>query len=196
MKSLSPSQPHAIIMVGIPGSGKSFFAEKFAETFHAPHISTKTLQDLGLATDAAADAVSLVFLTEVCKTKQSVIFDGSADTRADRVKLATIAKRAGYETLFIWVQTDPATAKTRSTKGTKEHPQRLTTETFDQAVRRFVAPNAIEKPIVISGKHTFATQAKVILKRLSEPRATSKSTSDITPKRTTPERGRRTVFIR
>jgi predicted kinase len=195
MKSLSPSQPHAIIMVGIPGSGKSFFAEKFAETFHAPYISNRVIQELGGAIPSTTNAVSLAFLKEVCKTKQSVVFDGDAATRADRTKIAQIAKRAGYGTLFVWVQTDPATAKTRSTRGTKETPPTISVEQFDQTVKRFTPPNALEKPIVISGKHTFATQAKIILKRLSEPRTSGVSTASITPNRTSSQ-GKRTVLIR
>ena len=195
MKSLSPSQPHAIIMVGIPGSGKSFFAEKFAETFNAPYISSGVIQKLSQTTSASADALSHAFLKEVCKTKQSIVFDGSTETRTDRTKLAQIAKRAGYETLIVWVQTDPATAKNRSTRGTKENPNTTTVESFDRAVKRFTPPSALEKPIVISGKHTFATQAKIILKRLTEPRSSGVTTSDIIPKRAQP-RGKRTVFIR
>lgn len=195
MKSLSPSQPHAIIMVGIPGSGKSFFAEKFAETFNAPYISSGVIQKLSQATSASADAISHAFLKEACKTKQSIIFDGSTETRTDRTKLAQIAKRAGYETLIVWVQTDPATAKNRSTRGTKENPNPMTIESFDRAVKRFTPPGVLEKPIVISGKHTFATQAKIILKRLTEPRSSGVNTSDIIPKRTQPQ-GKRTVFIR
>ncbi len=196
MKSLSPSQPHAIIMVGIPGSGKSFFAEKFAETFNAPYINSKAIQELAQITPSSANKVACAFFKEVCKTKQSVIFDGNTDTRADRTKLAQIAKQSGYETLIVWVQTDPATAKNRSTRGTKENSKDIVTvESFAQAAKRFTPPNLPEKPIVISGKHTFATQAKIILKRLTAPRSSGIATSDITPKRTQPQ-GKRTVFIR
>ena len=178
MKSLSPSQPHAIIMVGIPGSGKSFFAEKFAETFHAPYISSQTIQEAGGITEVAAKDIALAVTKELFKTKQSVVIDTATDTRTDRAALARLAKNAGYEALFIWVQTDPATAKIRLTKQTKENPHAMNSEDYDRIVKRFTPPSPIEKPIVISGKHTFATQAKILLKHLSAPRATSPITSD------------------
>src|SRR5699024_182216 len=97
---------------------------------------------------------------EVCKTNQSIIFDGNTDARVDRMKLAQIAKQAGYATLLVWVQTDPVTAKTRSTRGTKARPGTMSDDSFERALKNFTPPNTIEKPLVISGKHTFATQAK------------------------------------
>ena len=42
----------------------------------------------------------------------------------------------------------------------------MTAEQFDDAVRQFSEPHVHEKPIVISGKHTYATQARTILSRL------------------------------
>jgi len=44
MKPLSLSKPHVIVTVGIPGSGKSFFAEHFAATFKAPLISGERIR--------------------------------------------------------------------------------------------------------------------------------------------------------
>ena len=38
MKSLSPANPRVLFVVGIPGAGKTYFAEQFAETFGAPFI--------------------------------------------------------------------------------------------------------------------------------------------------------------
>jgi predicted kinase len=169
MKSLSLSQPHAIIMVGIPGSGKTFFAEKFADTFRAPYVSPETIADLLDTDEVSIDAVLQYQLGELLKTQQSIIIDGGGDTRAARAELARKARAGGYKPLLIWVQTDPVTAKVRSLKAKK--PKRaLTAETYDRLIERFSAPAAIEKALVISGKHTYATQAKVVLKKLSEPR--------------------------
>ncbi|MBO9600754.1 MAG: hypothetical protein J7559_23390, partial [Cohnella sp.] len=54
---------------------------------------------------------------------------------------------------------------------TESHRHVTTAEQHDAAVRRFSAPHSTEKPIVISGKHTYATQAKMVLRKLAEPRA-------------------------
>ena len=38
MKSIKLNSPHALVVIGAPGSGKSTFAATFAETFNAPLI--------------------------------------------------------------------------------------------------------------------------------------------------------------
>jgi len=197
MKSLSLSQPHVIIMTGIPGSGKSFFAEKFADTFHAPYISQAKVAQLASIEEAHATQVALYQLQELFKTKQSIVFDGASETRAERAELTRLAKKAGYETLFVWVQTDTATAKGRSTKELKgKTSPTLSSDEFDRRVKRFTPPNAIEKPMVVSGKHTYASQAKVVLKKLSAPRTASAQPIE-PPARPTPTPApRRNIVIR
>jgi predicted kinase len=195
MKSLSLSKPHLIIMVGVPGSGKSFFADKFAETFHAPIASRERIVARLGHDSKDIDAIAQDQLQELLKTQQSIIVDGIADTRAARGDLSRRAREAGYETLLIWVQTDPATAKGRSARrsGDSTHRQ-LATGEYDAVAKRFAAPTTLEKPVVISGKHTYATQAKVILKKLSEPRAAISRhvTAPVRPE----QPGRRNITIR
>lgn len=171
MKSLSLSQPHVIIMVGIPGSGKSFFAEKFATTFHAPYVSRDKIA-LIIDDKKAVDRLFALQLKELFKTHHSIIVEGPTMTRTERTTLQKAATAAGYETLLLWVQIDPVTAKHRSTKPAKETDRTpLTNDQHEALVKRFSPPHPLEKPIVISGKHTYATQVKVVLKKLSAPRA-------------------------
>ncbi|HET8883896.1 MAG TPA: zeta toxin family protein [Candidatus Saccharimonadales bacterium] len=193
MKSLSLAQPHVIVMVGVPGSGKSFFAEKFAETFNAPYASLEKILPF---TDNNNDAAAIVLqnqITELLKTRQSIIIEGMMDTRTEREKMSRQARTAGYQTLFVWVQTDPNTTKLRAVKETKNKTNRtLTIDEYERIVKRFTVPNNLEKPIVISGKHTYATQAKVVLKKLSAPRAEI-TTHTVAPVRA--ERSRRNNII-
>lgn len=176
MKSLSLSKPHLILMVGIAGAGKSFFAEQFSETFQAPLVSTSSIAKVFGKTALPPKIINTLIdqqMNELFKTRQSFIVDGHSDTKAERLALMTAARQHGYEVLVIWVQTEPTTAKQRSLKAAKtEAHRRVTTpEQHDSAVRRFSAPHSTEKPIVISGKHTYATQAKMVLRKLAEPRA-------------------------
>jgi predicted kinase len=197
MKSLSLSQPHLIIMVGVPGSGKTFFAEKFADTFRAPYVSYEKLITLLSEPSAFTDKLFYYQVSELLKTRQSILVEGVADTRVERLELAKRAHAAGYETLLVWVQTDPATAKSRYQKDDK--PNRASSpQEYDKLVKRFIPPTAIEKPVVISGKHTYATQAKVILKKLSEPRAeiSSHVTPPIRSEPSEPSSRRRNITIR
>jgi predicted kinase len=195
MKSLSLSKPHAIITTGIPGSGKTFFADKFADTFNVPCVSYDKI--IHLASDEKA-AYTLLFyqVAALLKTNTSFIIDGASNTRTERVELTKVIRAAGYETLLIWVQTDPATAKMRVIKESKgKAGQPISSAEHGQLHNRFSAPTAGEKPVVISGKHTYATQAKVILKKLSAPRAEI-STHVVPPSRPEDRGGRRTITIR
>jgi predicted kinase len=195
MKSLSLAKPHLIIMVGVPGSGKSFFADKFTDTFHTPIVSReKIISRLGQDIKEA-DAIAHDQLDELLKTQQSIVLDGMCDGRAARGDVIRKAHSAGYETLLVWVQTDPTTAKSRSSRPASDTYNRVFAgETYDKAAKQFTPPTPAEKPIVISGKHTYATQAKVVLKKLSAPRANI-SLHAAAPIRPEPSR-RRNISIR
>lgn len=190
MKSLSLSQPHLIVLTGIKGSGKTYFAEKFAETFHAPYVGREVIDRLVPDTQIS-DQIVMHQLDQLLKTKQPIVVDDLANTRTERVELARKAREAGYETMLIWVQTDPITAKGRAIKSSKKQ---LNPDDYDKIAKRFTPPNALEKPVVISGKHTYASQAKTILKKLTAPRAAI-STHQTAPVRT-PVGNRRNITIR
>jgi predicted kinase len=176
MKSLSLSRPHLIVMVGIPGSGKSFFAEHFAQTFNAPIVSfgriTAELFNEPTYTDeekAIVGRVADYMIDELFKTEQTIILEGASDSRVERQAIAKRATAIGYQPLFVWVQTESVAARTRSTKPIKGHTV-MSTEQFDAIIRRFSPPHETEKAVVISGKHTYASQLKIVLMRLVDAR--------------------------
>lgn len=177
MESLNLNKPHSIILVGIPGSGKSFFAEQFADTFKAPIISFDQLRQelFNIPTfnkneDIIISRVAAYMLKEVLKTGQTIIYDGQTNLRTERALIAKKSREAGYEPLFVWVQTELSTAKKRALRSGTNKPA-LSIEQFNNKLKQFSAPHQIEKAIVISGKHTYASQLKIILKHLVEPLA-------------------------
>jgi predicted kinase len=177
MKSLSFSKPHLIIMMGIPGSGKSFFAEHFAETFKAPIVSSHRLsQELfdshtfNKNNTETVNQVALYMLNEIFKTGRTIIYDGQANSITERNLITKKSLDADYEPLFVWVQTEPSTAKKRATKFGANKPA-LNNVQFDTELKKFVVPHKNDKVIVISGKHNYASQLKIVLKHLVEPRA-------------------------
>ncbi|MCX6728663.1 MAG: ATP-binding protein [Candidatus Saccharibacteria bacterium] len=176
MKPAETIKPHLIIMIGIPSSGKSFFAEHFAETFKAPIVSYDILRKeffkeptFSTDEDDMIRKVSNYILSEFLKTKKTVIFEGQTNLRAERFEIAKGARSAGYEPLFIWVQTETMTARKRATKANHDKPA-LTDDEFDAKLKKFNSPNKNEQFIVISGKHTYASQLKIVLKHLIQPR--------------------------
>lgn len=172
MKSLSLNKPHLIIMVGIPGSGKTFFAEHFSSTFKAPFINLNYLRSNLFTNPTFSDQedqitknVSDYMLDQMLKTNQTIIYEGLSDRRAERIEIVRKAREAGYESLLIWVQTEPVTAKKRATA--KSNDNQMSNEVFNEKIKRFSPPHSSEKAIVISGKHTYTSQLKIALIRLA-----------------------------
>ena len=175
MKPTDGSKPHIIIMVGISGSGKSFFAEQFARTFKSPIISFDQLRhklfDKPIYSDHENKVVSQAanyMLDELFKTGKTITYEGPSNQRNERTEIAKIARTAGYNPLFIWVQTEPATAKRRSIKPT-DGRKPMTNDQFESKLKQFSPPHSSEGAIVISGKHTYSTQMKIILKNIATP---------------------------
>jgi len=172
MKSLRLQKPHLLVVVGIPGSGKTFFASQFADTFNAPYVHYEAIQtapETPLSDDDTARLAGLLF-GQLVKTHQTIVIEGPGATKTERQALAREAHAADYEILFVWVQTEPATAQTRAVHGVRGSKNiTISQEAFDQALKHFTPLASTEKSVVISGKHTYATQAKAILKRLVEP---------------------------
>jgi predicted kinase len=178
MKSLNLAQPQMLVVVGNPGAGKSFFARQFSETFGAPVVSVDRIRfELFANPTYSNDENDLVariagyFIEELLKTKRSFVIDGGCNARTERIRLAQMAKQADYASPVIWVQADIATCRSRALK---RHPGKriddkfnpsLTDQAFDAMVRRFTEPTH-EKHVVISGKHTYGTQAKMVLRKL------------------------------
>ena len=168
MKPLTPTTPHVIIMVGIPGAGKTTFAAHFAKTFHAPYINPLEIAEQAKLSAAATVKVTEVLFNELLKTNQTLIYEGPTHTKIQRLAVLKKVVSAGYKPLLVWVQTESVEAKRRATK--KQLPGSISADVFDAAIKRFQPPTAVEKAVVISGKHTYATQVKAVLKHLAGAR--------------------------
>ena len=185
MKSLSLSRPLVIMVIGLPGSGKSFFSRQFAEMFGAPLVSVDFLRhtispDSVYTTEEDSYVTALMTnqIAELCKTGKTFIIDGGLNHRTSRLAVERLATKHGYGKLTIWVQTDEPTSSARSLK---RNAKRTTDElnapmdsiAFNRYRKLFSIPTLSENIVVISGKHTFATQARVVLKKLVSPRDTA-----------------------
>lgn len=178
MKSLSLSRPLVIMMLGVPGAGKSFFARQFSDTFGAPLVSHDRLRyelfsdpQFNKDEEMILDRLTLLQAKELLKTHKTFIIDGSMSVRTNRAIIEKLARDEGYGTLVVWVQTDPQTSQARSLKRNPNRPfdeynSALSVDTFVKLSKRVSPPAGREPYIVISGKHTFATQAKVVLRKL------------------------------
>ena len=161
-----------IVMVGIPGAGKTTFAARFADTFDAPYINQSSItSSYGLDDKQSAGVVDLL-LSELLKTRRTILVEADLDTEKSRAVLIKKIIKAGYKPLVVWVQTESVEAKRRATRTTTG--SKISTQAFDAALSAFEPPVTREAAIVISGKHTYASQLKVVLKQLASERPEAK----------------------
>lgn len=177
MKSLQLDKPHAIIVIGIQGSGKTFFAEKFSVTFNAPYIEQSMFRHFSKDRKSADEVMGKV-LSETLKTNKSVVIELASASKGERMELTKTLKDAGYVPLFVWVQIDIDSAMNRTYRA-----HGISQTEYRKSLAKFDAPHQSENALVISGKHTFATQAKAILKRLTSPRPISQPVERKSPMR-------------
>lgn len=180
MEALTLTTPMMIEVVGLPGAGKSFFADQFAKTFGAALISYDKIRWTLFAhhtyskdENQIVDQVARIMLDELFRVKHTFIIDGGCNSLAERHELENAARRNGFRILIIDVQTDEATCKRRATKRNSKnegdrYKQSLTPAQFDAAVKTYNEPEASDNVVVISGKHTYKTQAKMVLRRMIE----------------------------
>lgn len=162
MEGKRRNRPRALLVFGAPASGKTTFAEKFAKKFGLAYYN---FADLMNEHDFSYDAI-LVILSEILKTGQTIVIEGCLDTEVNRAEMRNIIRKSGYEPALIWVQTDIATIRQRLK--TRYKSVAKAKEAYDKAVADMEAPADMEKPIILSGKHTFETQAKHVISGLAD----------------------------
>ena len=81
MRSQTPSAAHVVILVGIPGAGKSFFAEYFAKAFNAPLVNIHTIANTLDVDESSAVKVGDMLLGELFKTGRTLVYEGPTTTK-------------------------------------------------------------------------------------------------------------------
>ncbi len=160
-KSQTLSQPRAILVFGAPASGKTTFCEKFSQQFRAPYYDLGEIAEQhGFPKDKM-----LVILDLVARSGQNLIIEGMLNTEAEREEMRKLLIEQGYNPSLIWIQTDVSTIKSRLKNRLKSVAKAR--EEYDRKIAELEAPAEFEKPIVLSGKHTFKTQLSHVLSQLA-----------------------------
>lgn len=179
MKHLELSPPLLIIVMGLPGSGKSFFGRQFAEEYALPRISEDVIRyelfEKPQFNNDEADIIERIFnyaLSQVVVTGETVICEGSYLKTKQRKNLATIAKTNGYKTLTVWLQTDLETSMKRAATRDRRNPDNklafeINTATFNKIKAELQRPSEKEPFVVISGKHAFKSQCLTVLRKIT-----------------------------
>jgi predicted kinase len=174
-----------IVVVGVPGVGKSFFARRFAETFSAPLVSEDKIRYTLFSNhtyskneNVMVDQVSRLIIDELLVNGKTFVLDGGYNSRVSRDNITRLASQYGFQTLIVWVQTDELIARRRAQNRSikvagDQYKQSLTPEQWESMAKAFTPPdigNREKNTIVISGKYTYAGQAKNVLKKIVEAR--------------------------
>lgn len=154
----------AVMVFGAPGCGKTTFAEKFAKKYSLAYYN---LDEIREEYDFSHEAI-LSILEIITKAKQSIVIEGELKTEQDRTEIRNILRAQGYKPTLVWVQTDFTTIKVRLRS--KYKTIKKAKEVYDEAIAEMEAPADFEKPVILSGKHTFETQNKHVLAGLAKAR--------------------------
>lgn len=154
----------AVMVFGAPGCGKTTFAEKFAKKYNLAYYN---LDEIREEYNFSHEAI-LSILEIITKAKQSIVIEGELKTEKDRTEIRNILRAQGYKPTLVWVQTDFTTIKVRLKS--KHKTIKKAREIYDAAITEMEAPADFEKPVILSGKHTFETQNKHVLAGLAKAR--------------------------
>ena len=103
--NVDTTQNTVFIMVGMPGSGKSYYAKRLAQQcVDGVVINQDTLKTRAKVFKVYKDLLS-------SKSAKCIFIDRTNANIEDRREFVTLAKNAGYKTAIIFVKTDEDTSK-------------------------------------------------------------------------------------
>ncbi|MBR3131958.1 AAA family ATPase [Candidatus Saccharibacteria bacterium] len=162
MEGNKRNKPRGLLVFGAPCSGKTTFAEKFAAKFGLTYYNlTELMEECSFSWE-----VMLMVLDLIARTGQTIVIEGGLDTEKSRLEVRNTLRSHGYEPTLVWVQTDAATIRNRMKRKYRSVAKAKTA--YETAIAEMEAPSEIEKPVILSGKHTFETQTRHILTGLAD----------------------------
>lgn len=162
------------LMVGLPGAGKTTTARALSEVTGAVHLWADEHRRKQFGTpkfdvqenQAVYDQLNRE-ASEMLAHGKSVIYDTAFNHFADREKLRAIASQHGADTIIIWVQAPPSTARERATKDSHLQSTRvfgdMSNEHFDKLSQKLEPPHANEKTIIVDGTKITREYIKSLL---------------------------------
>ena len=156
------SNPRALLVFGAPCSGKTAFSSKFSKKFDLAYYDLAELKE----NNHFSHKTLLLVIELIARTGKNLIFEGCLDTEKERAEIRNVLRKAGYQPTLVWIQTDINTIRTRLKLRYRSVAKAR--DAYDNSVNNLEAPSEVEKPIILSGKHTFETQCKHVLTGLAD----------------------------
>lgn len=171
--------PILFILVGIPGSGKTYLARQLSQQLKISRVSAEQIRatilnqpSMSRAEEKLVRKIALFLIEELFKFKMSVICDIPAQTLSQQTELHKLAKTYKFKVITIYQQVDQQAAWLRcqsrsSHQVDDKYALDLSLDVFNALCKKLEPP--IKKEIiVVSGTHTFNAQFQTILRRLIE----------------------------
>jgi predicted kinase len=180
MERILPEKPVLILLYGFPGAGKTYFARQFCEAVQAAHLEQDRIRyelfqnpKYSKQENYALSRIMEYMTGEFLTAGISVVMDMNAMRVSQRRTLREMARRAKAATLVVWFQVDPDTAFVRNQKRDRRkaddrYAVGYDVEPFKQLAAYMQHPEPTEDFIVVSGKHTFASQMSGVAKKLAD----------------------------
>jgi predicted kinase len=177
MNKIALNKPVLICLYGYPGSGKSYVARNLSETLQCVQISGDRIRNELFENpryDAQENAIVshlMNYMTqEFLSAGVSVVYDINAMRLNQRRRLRELAKKYRADYMLIWLQIDIESAFIRTQNRDRrtnddKYAEPQNRMDFDRQISGMQNPQS-EDYLVISGKHTFATQKSAIVSRL------------------------------
>lgn len=177
MAKIILSKPVLICLYGFPGAGKSYVARNLSEDIQMAHVSADRIRNelfesprFDKQENAIVSHLMNYMTEEFVSAGVSVVYDINALRSAQRRALRELARQHRAAYLLVWIQVDQETAYNRTQNRDRRtsddkfaEPQ--SASTFERQMAGMQNPDG-EDYVVISGKHTYATQKTAIINRL------------------------------
>ncbi len=174
------NKPVLLLLYGFPGAGKTNFATNITQTLDCAHVHSDRIRN-ELFEEPRYDEQEEGIIThlmdymteEFLNAGISVIYDASMSRKADRHAMRELARKRNARTLLVWFQIDPDTAFTRlknrdRRKSADKYALQYSESDFRHYASRMQHPEPTEDYVVVSGKHTFASQKTAVFKKFME----------------------------
>jgi len=178
-----------LLMLGFPGSGKSYFAERLAREMSALHLNSDAMR---LAIFGSRDETDRIYHSDyrpvlntytfgamnyvaqsVLKAGSSVVYDANNNTRQERLEIIKSLNNSNVQVIVVWVQTSVDVAVRRSVKRRESTTQRqLSAEDASVYIEKIASqieePGDEEKVIKIDGVIGFEGQYRQFREQLKK----------------------------
>ena len=175
------NKPLLIVFIGMPGSGKTYFASRLAEKIGAVRINSDAMRLAIFGSNDRIEAIraskqsfllnSQVFgamhysAKQILERGHCVIYEAQQTKRRNRREIERIADECGAVPILIWIKTDVEVAKSRgasrrATEDTHQYTEEKMEFLADHFAKSLESPQPDENLIEISGEVSFEEQYK------------------------------------